>query len=120
MPKNLLNDEELKQLVSGSEYLSGAFPGHAVPAMSPSRVAARGTARRISNAARPGFERARLSRRSRRSLGLFQTSRSRAERAGPARRVPEHPICTECARTRAYNAPRASLGAPLVPHRTHS
>ena len=52
MPKNLLNDEELKQLVSGSEYLSGAFPGHAVPAISPhsSRVAARGTARRISNA----------------------------------------------------------------------
>ena len=50
MPKNLLNDEELKQLVSGSEYLSGAFPGHAVPAMSPqsSRVAARGTARRLS------------------------------------------------------------------------
>jgi hypothetical protein len=26
MPKNLLNDEELKQLVLGSEYLSGAFP----------------------------------------------------------------------------------------------
>ena len=33
MPKNLLNDEELKQLVSGSEYLSGACTGHAVPAM---------------------------------------------------------------------------------------
>ena len=47
-------------------------------------------------------------------------SRSRAERAGPARRVPEHTIRTECARTRAYNAPRASLGAPLVPHRTRS
>jgi hypothetical protein len=27
MPKNLLNDEELKQLVSGSEYLSGALRG---------------------------------------------------------------------------------------------
>lgn len=26
MPKNLLNDEELKQLVMGSEYLSGANP----------------------------------------------------------------------------------------------
>ena len=26
MPKNLLNDEELKQLVMGSEYLSGAKP----------------------------------------------------------------------------------------------
>ena len=65
MPKNLLNDEELKQLVSGSEYLSGAFSGHAVPAMSPqlSRIAARETARTIANAETPGFrESARLSR----------------------------------------------------------
>ena len=52
MPKNLLNDEELKQLVSGSESLSGAFPGHAVPAISLrlSRIAARRTARRIAGA----------------------------------------------------------------------
>ena len=57
MPKNLLNDEELKQLVSGSEYLSGAFPGHAVPAISLrlSRIAARRTVRRISIAGATGF-----------------------------------------------------------------
>ena len=70
---------------------------------------------------RPGFEHAHLSRRSRKSLGLFLTRRDRARNAPrPARGVPERDIRTERARSRASYAQRASLGAPLVPHRARS
>ena len=115
MPKNLLNDEELKQLVSGSEYLSGAFPDTRCPRYHRSRRASPPAGRLEGSRTRASFTPLKEVVRP-----FSDASRSRAERAGPARRVPEHPIRTECARTRAYNAPRASLGATLVPHRTRS
>lgn len=123
MPKNLLNDEELKQLVSGSEYLSGAFPDTRCPRYHRSRRASPPAGSRDGSRTRtrPGFEHAHLSRRSRKSLGLFLTRRDRARNAPrPARGVPEREIRTERARARASYAQRASLGAPLVPHRARS